>query len=114
MVVFFVTILCIFVVGFSEHPKIPYYVSSIEAAKDSKFLPRIFPTKKDRERKGLDNDAELECKVRQLAYKYAQQIQPFRGTQKDTYDALNIDHYCQTNSNSKKNENKDHTHIYRE
>lgn len=39
-------------------------------------------------------DQELECQVRLLAYQYALQIQEFRGTQTDTFNALQIDQYC--------------------
>ena len=39
-------------------------------------------------------DKDLECQVRLLAYEYALQIQEFRGTQPDTFNALEIDTYC--------------------
>eukprot|EP01084_Bolivina_argentea_P276102 471023_1 len=39
-------------------------------------------------------DKDLECQIRQLAYEYALQIQDFRGTQPDTFNALDIDKYC--------------------
>ena len=39
-------------------------------------------------------DQDLECQVRLLAYEYALQIQEFRGTQPDTFNALEIDTYC--------------------
>ena len=39
-------------------------------------------------------DKDLECQVRTLAYQYALQIQPFRGTQPDTFNALQINEYC--------------------
>ena len=121
MLVFVVIVLfSIFGLGFgslSEIPKkasVPYYVASIEAAKDSKFLPRILPTKRERERKGINDDTELECQVRQLAYKYAQQIQPFRGTQKDTFDALSINNYCKSSDIEKlmKNINNNDTNYH--
>eukprot|EP01084_Bolivina_argentea_P276107 471030_1 len=73
-----------------------YYVESINSAQNEKFLPRILPTKSQRH--NIKDDKELECQVRQLAYSYAQQIQPFRGSQKDTFDALNINNYCGSNS----------------
>ena len=37
---------------------------------------------------------ELECNVRQLAYQYALKIQPFRGNQQDTFDALQLNTLC--------------------
>eukprot|EP01084_Bolivina_argentea_P232961 392487_1 len=75
------------------------YVSRIDPTK--KFLPRSLFNK----RKPLGDDQELECKIRQLALQYANQIQPFRD-QSATSDALDINHYCGTNVDDKKTNNK--------
>merc|ERR1719474_2566897 len=51
--------------------------------------PEYIPTS------GPQPDDDLECSIRLLAYQYALDIQPHRGpTQPLTYDALQIDHYC--------------------
>ena len=50
-----------------------------------------------------ENLNDLECSIRLLAYEYALGIQSYRGIQPMTYDALNIDQYCDMNKKDLKN-----------
>ena len=78
-------------IALSEYSGHSEYASRIDPTQ--KFLPKSLW---NLDPKPIGSDAELECQVRTLALQYANQIQPFR-SQSATSDALNIDHYCQTN-----------------
>ena len=88
-------------------------VWSYDIPMDSKYLPRHTPTPYEVMLANLsDPDRDLECSVRQLAYQYAQQIQPFRGQQQATYDSLAIDTYCNTTNKDRKKQSKYKKNIY--
>eukprot|EP01084_Bolivina_argentea_P135594 238911_1 len=58
-------------------------------------------------------DQDLECQVRLLAYEYALNTQEFRGTQPDTFNALQIDHYCDQETYTKLAKTIDKKYYYR-